>query len=387
MKIRILGHTISAITFILGSSIVAVVIMLIITVKMLVWVSKEDNDIRLGKFFSIVLKALPDEDLDAIVMRGKFLEMYKHRQKDVWRIIKEIVRYGEENFSDNGKHILNSTVPQFLEEIDKACKPSHALSIKEAMNMRANEILRHHLMFSLGNRPISRARKWYISFFIEVALFVPSFMFFYCPSNLAVILNICSVVVAIFAYQLFQRKLVPLSIVHVSVHWMVALIITAFSPHFLFRRALKNWFWWPVVSLLFFAMVGLWMAHKIWTKTDYEKRKSNTFIAHDKILFIFEIKIMPKIRYVILWMICVFTIFCTIMMYAVMYHKLFYNTLLYCTFLSVSTYLGAGYFSLDSIGVDSVESIYLLSETAISFLLNTFYIAYIVNLMHAQKSG
>ena len=129
------------------------------------------------------------------------------------------------------------------------------------------------------------------------------------------------------------------------------------------------------------------MAHKIWTKTDYEKRKVNTFIAHDKILFIFEIKIMPKIRYVILWMICVFTIFCTIMMYAVMYHKLFYNTLLYCTFLSVSTYLGAGYFSLGSIGLDSVESIYLLSETTISFLLNTFYIAYIVNLMYSQKSG
>lgn len=252
MKIRILGHTISAIAFILGSSIVAIVIMLITTAKMLVWVNKETSDIRLGKFFSIVLRALPDEDLNAIVMRGKFLKTYKHRQKDVCRIIKEIVRFGEENFSDDGRHILNSTVPQFLEDIEKDCKPSHALSIKDAMNMRANEILRHHLMFSLGNRPISRARKWYISFLIEGALFIPSFMFFCCPSNFAVILNICSVIVAIFVYQLFQRKLIPFSIVHVSVHWMVALIITAFSPYFLFRRALKNWFWWPVISLLFF---------------------------------------------------------------------------------------------------------------------------------------
>lgn len=252
--------------------------------------------------------------------------------------------------------------------------------------MRANEILRHHLMFSCGNKPISKAKKWYISFLIDVVLYIPSFIFFYRPSNLTVILNICSVIAAIYTYQLFQRKLVPFSIVHVSVHWMAALIITAFSPHFLFRRALKNWFLWPIISLLFFAMVGIWIAHKIWTKTDYEKRKVNTFIAHDKILFVFEIKIMPKIRYIILWMICVFTIFCAIMMYATMYHQLFHNTLAYCMFLSVSTYLGAGYFSLDSIGVDSVESIYLLSETAISFLLNTFYIAYFANLVFSQKS-
>lgn len=95
MKIRILGHTVSAIAFILGSSLIVIVIALIIIVKMLVWVSKEDNDIRLGKFFLIVLKALPDKDLNAIVMQGKLLDQYKHRRKDVWRIIKEIVRFGE----------------------------------------------------------------------------------------------------------------------------------------------------------------------------------------------------------------------------------------------------------------------------------------------------
>ncbi len=384
MKISILGHTMSAITFLTRVSFVVVIILIVIAIKLLIWIDKENADLKLGKFFSIVLKALPDEDLNSIIINGKFLKMYKHRQKDVWRIIEEIVEFGEKNFSDAGKEILTKTVALFMKEINLPFKPPHALSIKAAMDMRTYEMFRHYMLFSFENKSLKKMNIW-VSV-LDSILFLPSIMFLYSPSKFFLMLNICSVIASIYFYQLFHRRNTPFSIAYVALHWIMVLLITAISPYFLFRRALKNWFWWPIASMFFLAIVGLWIASKMIEKTDYEKRNRNTFISHGKIQFIFELKFLSKIRYIILWMMCIFTIFCTVLMYASIYKKLFHNTLLYCLFLSASTYLGTGYFSLDSIKLDSVESIYLLSEAIAAFLLNTFYLAYIANLMFSQKS-
>ena len=386
MKIRILGHTMTGIAFLTRAFIFLGVVLFIGIIKYIRWGFKEEADIELGKFFKMVLNKLPETDFDSLIMRGKLLSRYRHTSTDAQRIIREIVEFGEKNFTREGKEVLNSTVPLFIDELDKGFAHSKAISIKDVLNYSNYEIFRHYVLSISGNDDQKNSKKYWVSIIVDIILFIPFVIFAWRPSYFAIVLNILSVIASIAMYKLLDKHLVAFSILSVLVHWLASFTIIAMSPLYLFRRLSKGWFIGPILFLIFFAMVGFWIAQEIWKYTDYEKRNINTFIAHNKFPFVLEIKYMPKIRYIALWLICVSTIFGTILTYAAIYRKLLNNLLYYCLLLSMSIYLGTGYFSVDSIGLDSVEHMYLLSEAMVAFLLNTFYIAYIANLMFMHNS-
>lgn len=386
MRIRILGHSLPGKAVSAQMLVIFLLILFVSLIKYIRWSFKEDADIMLGKFFKIVLKKLPESDFDTLIMRGKLLHRYRHTSADAQRIIEEIVEFGEKNFSPEGKEILNDTVTLFIKERDKGFIHSKALLIKNVLNYSNYEIFRHYVLYSSENKNQKNYFKYFVSFVGDIVLSIPVFLFIRHPSYLAIILNVFSVIASIIMYKLLDKHLVAFSILSVLAHWIASFLIVAMSPLYLFRRLSRGWFIGPIILLIFFAIVGFWITQEVWKYTDYEKRNVSTFIAHNKLAFAFEIKYMPKLRYATLWLICILTIFGTILTYAAIYRKLLNNLLYYCILLSMSIYLGTGYFSVDAIGLSSVEHMYFLSEALMAFILNTFYIAYIANLMFMQKS-
>ena len=253
-------------------------------------------------------------------------------------------------------------------------------------NFSNYEIFRHYIYYSWINDEARSGKNCWLSHILDIIIFIPSCLFVICPSDILIPFIILAVIGSIYLYKT-QKKIIPFSIFTLVVNWVLSFFIVSVSPIFLFNHSSsREWFVWPIIFLLFFAIMGLWITHEIWLYTDYEKRPPNTFIAHVKILFTFEVKYMSIIRYASLWLIFLFTIMCTILTYAAIYNKILDNMLLYCVFLSMSIYLGVGYFSLDSITLTSLENVYFLSEATISFLLNTFFLIYIANLMFEAMS-
>lgn len=194
MRIRIFGHTLTGKT--LSTQMLAILGIIIFAslIKYIRWSFREEVDIELGKFFKIVLKKLPESDFDNLIMRGKLLHRYRHTSADAQRIIKDIVEFGEKNFSPEGKEVLNDTVPLFIKERNKGFVHSRALSIKNVLNYSNYEIFRHYVLHSSENNNQKNYFKYFVSFMGDIILSIPVFLFIRHPSYPAIALNVFSVI-------------------------------------------------------------------------------------------------------------------------------------------------------------------------------------------------
>lgn len=388
MELLIMGHEISTFAFFVISTLAALIIILLVCVFLSLIMCFEAADVELGKFFEIVIKNLPQDDFDNLVVNGRLLKGYRHTFKSASRIIIGIVEYGEKHFSEEGRDVLNRTVPIYIDKREYWGRQK-PLSIKNALQMNLIELLRRYYLFGTDHKIREESRYSRVYDILALVLLIPSIWFFIQPRRFLIVLSTISLFLEPIIRKLILKKVTPFSILTMRTIWIITFLVIVSMPLFLSRQEFlapiqSIWFYFPLLSIVIHTVVGIWITHDAVLPTRIEKKNSGSYIANHKLLDIIEHKITPVLRTAWIWGSFFIAILGTILMYSVIYYKqLSLGSFFYCTFLSASTYFRDGNFS-----VNTLEGKYFLTEAIASFFINTIYIAYIIQFIftsHKKK--
>lgn len=378
MKMRIMGHVLSTFSFFaicIGVSFFLIFLFILFAALIL---TSDSADIEFGKFFEIVLKDLPKNDFDSLVVNGLLFKGYRRSYKSAYDIMVRIVAHGEKNFSKEGQEILKRTVPIYV-EMSEHWKCQKPLSIKNALQMGGSQILKRYIIFGSEHKIREENKQNRVYNLLTLIFCVPSICFIVWPGKSLLVISNISLIFEIFISKLFAKKSIPFSKGSSLLTWFLTFLTTVSSPLFLSKRnflapAHSIWFYFPLISIVLHTVIGMWLTHQIILPTKVEKGNIGRYVADHKLLDIIDSKIMPVIRTLWIWMSFFIVIFGTIFMYSVIFYKqLSLGSYFKCLFLSTSTYFRDGNFVLETI-----EGKYFLTEAVASFFINTLYIAYII---------
>ena len=196
------------------------------------------------------------------------------------------------------------------------------------------------------------------------------------------IVSFCLVaVMLIFMCLLYNYtgKKLKLSLNLIGLCWFTTLFAVTASPIMIPSELFLSLLWFLIFlfAQLTLILTGLWITNQFWEKTSIESLNRGSFISHNKLINIIELKIFKKARYIWLWITFFFIISFVVYTYAIIYeNQLYLGDPLYSFLLSVSLYFGGG-----NTIYNSIEGLYFSAEIVISFLVNTLYIANVVRLI------
>lgn len=336
-------------------------------------------DSWINSFFKILSTELkPSEFIE--IFSNCFI-LYNHTFKNIKCIVDKAIDYSFDNLSEKSINIVINAIDKATDSlrINKKHKLK-LLRINDSMKMKFVELFYYYINCEHSFNGAKAKLKYLFSILFTILL-IPLIIFLLISNLITFLLIPLSLFTMYFVYHYLYDK-IYFPIIYICLFWFLNLMFSFLPPimlsceQFLTFQCLAIYVFYLLALIIF----GLWLTNNIWTITIVEKNKGS-FISTRKLSNVIETKSVMKIRFPWLWITFFGVIIITILSYAfVFYKQLNLGNLPYCILYSISLYFG----ETPPVS-ESIVNWYMHSETVISFLINTLYLANIARILFEPK--
>lgn len=344
---------------------------------------KEIMSMIIEPFLDICSNRLPNDDAQALI---KYLVKEPDSLQSIDKFFDRTYSFIEKNFTAEQLKLINEDFISGLDssnaDMFKTSNSSIVLRVGQALRLDYGSIIKRFVR-AVPSIEDSNKTRWIPLF--DVLLFFPPFLLLCAMVLFPSIMDYKTLSISITyvcAVDFIQTRKGRTGIFKMLLYWVSHFCCTIALPALVTSYNLlsaENFVFFHL-NFIILIVVGIQLINRLWTQTSIEKNKG-AFVADRKLVDIINTKWLMMLRTPSLWCLFFLSVFGTIMMYTFIFENhLNCGNTLYCLLFSISTYFGGG----QEI-VESIEGLYIASETIFSFLLNTLYLANIVRLILEPK--